>query len=149
MGDPFSVTASAAGVISLGLQASQALVAYYHAFEAYDQDVAQVLGHLDSLKHTLQCLDEVLSRNSIVASSTSVVLNVCGHVLACEEGLKRLKVWADKTKPPEASVGFQDKARRFKQRSLHYFRKDALENVTDTVRSLQHGLSLALQVLSL
>jgi len=44
--DPLSVAASAAGIISLGIQVTQSLVDFFSAYKSQKSDIAHTIGRL-------------------------------------------------------------------------------------------------------
>jgi hypothetical protein len=62
MADPLSISASAAGLMSLAITACQSLATYYAAWKGYEKDVEKMCQHLElvsnNMRHLQRCLDE-------------------------------------------------------------------------------------------
>lgn len=58
MSDPLSISASAAGLISLGLEVTKGLIQYYESWKDSHDNVATMLESLEALFKTLKLLNE-------------------------------------------------------------------------------------------
>ena len=58
MGDPLSITASAAGLVSLGLTVCSGLLDYYNVWKDQPSDVSDMCESLGALSKTFELLDE-------------------------------------------------------------------------------------------
>ncbi|KAL3441838.1 hypothetical protein BJX65DRAFT_313472 [Aspergillus insuetus] len=61
MTDPFSVSAGAVGVVSLGLTVSQGFMSFYGPWKSYDEEIQDFTGKLDGLQNILKILERLYS----------------------------------------------------------------------------------------
>ena len=78
MSDPLSVTASAAGLISLGLTVCSGILEYYSAWKDQPSDVSAMCESLIALNKTFELLDEkirhpLLDRKSVDRVNESII----------------------------------------------------------------------------
>jgi Fungal N-terminal domain of STAND proteins len=73
MGDPLSIAASVAGLVSLGIQACQGLTSYYQAYTDRPENVAKTIRSLESLCGSLQNLETTLSKRRFHPENEQVV----------------------------------------------------------------------------
>lgn len=150
MADPFSVTGSAVGVISLGISVCQGLLAYYDSFKAYDEQIKDVSLRVQSFSNILKALNEVLSdaqaSSSILATRQGAVALDC--IFNCQEGLERLQKVLEKCKYSPLNLSFLSSKFQI-NRMLYPFKRDTLVTVLDTLKWLQDDLNTSLQILTL
>lgn len=99
MTDPLSITASLAGLVSLGLTVCSGLLDYYSAWKDQHSDISAMCESLENLDRTFGLLDEkihqpLLDRRSVDRVTESIVF--------CAAGVQGLKAKLDKirnTKP--------------------------------------------------
>jgi hypothetical protein len=150
MADPFSVTGSAVGVISLGLTVCHGLLAYYGQFKAFHEQIDEVTDRMATLESILKTLQHVLVNSHVLStretsSSASVAID---SILKCHEGLKKLKRMLEKcdaTKSERSSTSHNKQISRL----LYPFRRDTLMALTETMSCLQVNLNTSLQVLNM
>ena len=94
MGDPFSITGTAVGITSLGIQVCQIIFRYYSQFRGIHEDLNKVVQYADGLQICLKDIEKVMkkieSEDAALSSSLQKALQECGEELA------RLKLFADK-----------------------------------------------------
>ncbi len=78
MGDPLSIGASAAGLVSLGLTVCSGLLDYYNAWKDQPSDVSDMCESLIALSKTFELLDErvrhpLLNRKSVDRVTESII----------------------------------------------------------------------------
>jgi hypothetical protein len=147
MSEPFSVASSAVGIVSLGLQVTQGLVAYYSHFKAFDRDIAEISRKADGLSRILQVLKGPLRKFEI--DDAPVPAQVRTAISASEEGLRNLNDWIEKYGKVEPPGNIEDRLRILKKRTLFPFRRDTLLGLKSTLESLQSNLDTAIHVLHL
>jgi len=141
MADPFSLTANAVGVISLGIIVCQGLIDYCQAFAGQYRDVRVVMQDLQDLEKSLTLL-----RNSLTHQPDLFNL--------VQPYIDRLKGRIDDLQPILGKFGknasgqhaFKDKVKTATQRTLYPFKKEMISEFRDTVRQAQDNLTLALGV---
>ncbi|KAG4421719.1 hypothetical protein IFR04_005095 [Cadophora malorum] len=147
MSDPLSAAGTAVGIVSLGLQVSQGLITYYTHFKAHDVEIANIVRKSEALQHLLQALEGPLEKAE--SGSGDVSKQVRGFVVACEAGLKRLLVAAEKYGNSSIPSTMEDKIRALRKRALYPFKRGTLEELNSTLVELTANLQLALQLLTL
>jgi hypothetical protein len=150
MADPFSVTGSAVGVISLGLTVCQGLLAYYGQFKAFHEQIDEVTDRMAALESILKALQHVLINASVLsmcetAPSATVAID---SILKCYDGLNKLGRMVEKcdaTKSTRNSTGHNKQISRL----LYPFRRETLMALTETMSCLQANLNTSLQLLNM
>jgi hypothetical protein len=147
MADPFSVTGSAVGVISLGLSLCQGLLAYYGPFKAYDEQIHDVSRRITSFNSTLKALQDLLANaqvfsSPLTAQSATVALD---SIFSCQEGLDRLGKMLDKCRSTKNILGSKIQINRI----LYPFKRDTLMVLLERVSWLQAQLNTSLQILNM
>ncbi len=144
MADPFSLIASAGGVVSLGITVCQGLIDYCRAFAGQDRDVRVLVQDLQNLEKSLTSLQNRLTHQP----------DLLNLVLPCIETLKgRIDdlqpILGRFEKNVSGQHAFKDKVKTATQRTLYPFKKGVFSKIRDTVRQAQDNLNLALGVVQL
>ncbi|KAI5463253.1 hypothetical protein BGZ63DRAFT_352374 [Mariannaea sp. PMI_226] len=140
--DGVSVAASVAGLISLGIQATQGLIEYYTAYKSQDKDVASTARNLEQLFDILETLQKQLTNRKFRPDESGVLKNIEKFIQECNECIEELKDENEKFRNRGT------KSARAKFRRLAYpFRQSTLEKLDEDVKEVVRNLSLALQVL--
>ncbi|RHZ69879.1 hypothetical protein CDV55_101975 [Aspergillus turcosus] len=139
MSDPLSVAASAAGIISLGIQVTQTIVLYCSSWKGYNKDIEDLNHKASGLSKTLKHLEDVLQRLPNLDSSSQKQIEDLMDVSKIT--FDKLKEMTDKIPPP--STG--SKA-AFAKRALYPLRKQALVDAAGMLDSLQANIDTALSV---
>lgn len=146
----FSTAASAAGVISLGIQVCQGLVSYCNAWKSYDEDISNAAEKLTGLRLTLETLRDILPKvESSNSSALPVLQAVYRQISSSNIGLDSLHAALTRFQSYGSPTSFRESLRKFKQQSLFPFKKDSLKELQDTVTGLQANLGSAVQVLGM
>lgn len=150
MADPFSVTGSAVGVISLGLTICQGLLAYYGPFKAFHEQIDEVADQIAALDSILKALQHVLINANVLSTSETAPSAVVAidSILNCQEGLTKLRRMlerCDKTKSARSSVEPNKQISRL----LYPFRRETLMAFMETMSCLQVNLNTSMQMLSM
>ena len=93
MGDPLSITASAAGLVSLGLSVCSGLLDYYNAWKDQPTDVSRLCESLVALNKTFELLDERV-RHPLL--NRKVVDQVTESICSCAAEIQGLRSKLDK-----------------------------------------------------
>lgn len=99
MTDPFSITASAAGLVSLGLTVCSGLLDYYRAWKDQHSDISTMCESIETLDRTFELLDEKVHHPLLDRKSVD---RVTESIISCAAGVQGLKAKLDKirnTKP--------------------------------------------------
>lgn len=143
MTDPFSVTGTAVGIVSLGLQTFQILYKYCSDFKSFPRDVEAIQRQIRGLEGILEGLCEVKEQLEIDNHTPSSQLHMA--LKECEETLYELKRMVEKRNPISQSDGIQTQLRAVKERMLWPYRKEDLKEVRSSLAKFQANLALALQ----
>lgn len=147
MADPLSIASGIAGLLSLGIQATQSLVDFYTAHKDQDKDVAKITQNLDNLQSVFRALDvAVEERRSQV--DTQDFLEVQKAVQKCEEIITELQHECAKFHK-DSAAGLKDRVKVAGRRAAYPFRKSTLQKLEEDISDIRENLSFALDVLQL
>jgi DNA-binding protein YbaB len=146
MADPLSISASAAGLMSLAITACRCLATYYASWKNYEKDVEKMCQHLEivsnNMRHLQRCLDEH-------EFSAALKQQVEAAILACHREIKTLDtelVLIKKTEPPEDR---QEKLKSLVRRATYPFKEGTLKKIQDSVIRIQTMLDSVVSILGL
>lgn len=144
MGDPLSIIASAAGIISLGITVCQGLIDYCQAFAGQYRDVRVVIQDLQSLERSLTWLHDSLTHRP------DLLNHVRPYIVTLKDRIDDLQPILDRFRGNVSGhQAFKEKVKKTTQRTLYPFKKGMISELRDTVRQARDDLSLALQVLQM
>lgn len=158
MGDPLSLSASTAGVLSLGLQSAEYLYNYYTAYKDRDGDLARTTNRLHDLVQTLENINETLRKRKWQPDETTILRNIETQISRCEEVIKELQDEVHKfQKDPTSNVSGSRKqtanllnaAKAVGRKAAYPLRRSTLEKLDEDVSELRDNLSTVLQALQL
>ena len=148
MGDPLSIVASVAGLLSLGIQVTQSLVSYYTAYRHQDSHVARTTFRLEALLETFQSLSETLSSRRFVTDEQALIAQVGSSIRNCSDLIFELQQEVEKF--CDASKSGLGTAIKTAGRRLAYpLRQSTLQKLDEDIEDIRENLSLALNVLQL
>ncbi|XP_014558784.1 hypothetical protein COCVIDRAFT_93407 [Bipolaris victoriae FI3] len=147
MADPFSVTGTAVGIVSLGLQTCQILYKYCSEFKSFPRDVEAIQRQIRGLQGILEGLREVKEQLEIDNHTPSSQLHMT--LKECEEMLHELMRMVEKRNPTSKLDNVQTQLRAVKERILWPYRKEDLKEVQSLLTRFQDNLALALQCVGL
>ncbi|RMZ88772.1 hypothetical protein DV736_g3997, partial [Chaetothyriales sp. CBS 134916] len=148
MGDPLSVAASVAGLLSLGLQSTEYLYNFYTACRDQHQELARVADKLGGLLESLQIIDEIVRTHTWRHNDQSIIQNIETSIARSEDIIHDLQDETAKFKK-EPTDGWRKKAVVVGRRAAYPFKRSTLEDLGDDVNNFRDNLSLALQTLQL
>jgi len=91
MGDPLSVAASVAGLLSLGLQTTDYLVTYYTAYRDRDDNLARTADRLGDLLQFLHTVDNVARTRKWRANKKTILQDFEKSIARCEDVIHELQ----------------------------------------------------------
>jgi ankyrin repeat domain-containing protein 50 len=91
MGDPLSVAASVAGLLSLGIQVSQSLVTYYTEYRNQDFQIDRITLKLDTLSQSFQSRIEALAGRRFDLDERALVAQIENSVENCNDLILELQ----------------------------------------------------------
>ncbi|OAQ86009.1 ankyrin repeat protein [Purpureocillium lilacinum] len=144
MADPLSVSAAVAGFISLSLDVSTRLVAFYRAYSDQDGSINQVADDLGTLVTILQTLQQHLASRKFQHDEHALIRAVEGYVDNCElsmedlqDRLRKFDKFKKTSKPgiwAKTISGARRLAFPFEQTTLHKLSAD-VERVKSNIAS--------------
>lgn len=149
MADPFSITASSAGVISLGISVCQALLKYYESYRQSGSAIATMYTQLTSLTKTLDLINEHTIKQSLdIATGTSERMeeslqNCRVAVESLEKKLKKIRHLSNDEPPSNKRIT------SFMQKASFPFRESTLVRLREIVVDFRSDLTLVLEVLQM
>jgi ankyrin repeat domain-containing protein 50 len=146
MADGLSVIASAAGIISLGIQVTQSLVDFYAAYKGRESTIAHTTKKLEHLLDVFESLQQHLAKRKFRADQQELSRTIESSVHDCEECIRELEAEVDKFKD-QSTKGIQAAVRTATRRIAYPFRQSTLQKLDEDIDSIVFHLSLALQVL--
>ena len=148
MGDPLSVAASVAGLLSLGLQSTEYLYKYYTACRDQHQDLARIADQLGGLLESIQIIDEIVRTRTWRPNEQSIIQSIERSITRSEDAIHVLQGEVDKFKK-EPTDNWRKKAVVVGRRAAYPFKRSTLEDLGDEVSDFRDNLSIALQALQL
>ena len=91
MTDPLSVAASVAGLISLGIQVTESLVAFYTSYKGQDSEITRTTDKLEGLLNTFRFLSNALQKRQFRLDEQDLVKNVESSIQQCDELIQELQ----------------------------------------------------------
>lgn len=144
MPDPLSIASGAAGFLSLGIQVTQSLVDFYHAYKDQAGDLAKITRNLESLLNLFQTLSKALQNQK---SHTDTLLQEITSLSAtCSEIVDELEDECQKfQKVPKAIL--KERIQVAGRRLAYPFRKGTLQKLEGDISEMREMLQFALGVL--
>jgi ankyrin repeat domain-containing protein 50 len=91
MTDPLSVAAGIAGLISLGIQATESLVKFYTSYKGQDDDVTRTTDNLESLLGSFRFLSSALQSRTFLPEEQDLIRNIENSIYKCDGYIQELK----------------------------------------------------------
>lgn len=135
--DPFSITASAAGIISLGLTASGGLVRYCKAFQSQNANLAHLTRHSEELESFLKLIENQTATPQSPNGDIDSLLQKCRD--ACDTCLQDFKRLHAKYARSRLGNNFKDRSRRLVQNLKYPIDKEKFDGFRSQLRELQHA----------
>lgn len=150
MGDPFSVAASTASFLSLGIQITQGLAKYLQAWKSHDKEIGDMLHRLENLSLTLTDLTDILPIVESLDNSTSETLGRARqNIRSCAAALTKLHQALIKSESITPPAGIFDRMHNIRLRSMHLFDSVELGGLQNAVAETQRNLASAVENLQL
>lgn len=103
MGDPLSVAASAAGLVSLGLTVCSGLLDYYNAWKDQPSDITAMCESLEALGKIFELLDQKVRHPLLHRES---VERVTESIISCAAGVQGLRSKLEKIRNVKPGTSF-------------------------------------------
>lgn len=137
---------SAVGIASLGIQICQGLMAYYHDWRSYHEDISAACDKVSSLERTFALLKEILGQGSLNAEHTAQVRD---SLLSCKDSVRGLEKRCAKLQASGQPTSLREKATAVTKRTFYPFKASTLAKVSEAVNDVLDQLALAVQTLHL
>ena len=148
MTDPLSISASVAGLTSLGIQVAQSLIGFYQAYKDRDSDLAGTIRRLESLEGTIQYLESALAGRVFQADERPLVQNIERSVEECDGLIEELRLECEKF--TKASTTGKLAALKVAGRQVTYpFRQSTLQKLDEDISAIRENISIALNALEI
>ncbi|KAL5364805.1 hypothetical protein BJX96DRAFT_168590 [Aspergillus floccosus] len=148
MADPLAIASGIAGLLSLGIQVTQALVNFYATHKDKDTDLAKITHNLESLQSIFRALDIAVKERGLQANTHGLLREVGNAVQKCEETITELQSECEKFHR-DSAAGFKDRVKVAGRRAAYPFRKSTLQKLEEDVADIRENISFALDVLQL
>ena len=142
--DALSVSAGAAGFISLGITVCQGLLDYYRSWKDAEDRVAHMYASIEALTETFRLLESA-TQSKVFNHAT--VQKVEESIRSAEGGLQSLQKKLQKVRLTPSQSGWKAKGMAQFRRTLFPFKESTLAKLKELGIELRQELSLALEVL--
>jgi hypothetical protein len=145
MSDPFSITGSAVGVISLGISVCGGLLDYYRSWKGVDDDASRIYKYIDDVNGILEVLQTILQRDEFGGESRRLVEE---RIVSCADGIRELDgVWKKFKDVPNAPKAKSRISSYFK-RACYPFQEQTLSKIQSNASEIRDNLNLAVGILN-
>ncbi|EXJ75295.1 uncharacterized protein A1O5_01991 [Cladophialophora psammophila CBS 110553] len=148
MADPFSIATGVARLISLGIQVTESLAAFYTSYKTQDANVARTTAKLENLLKTFRNLDGILKNRTFEPDEQNLTRNIESSIQSCEELIRELQDECGKLNKASAS-DMKSAIKIAGRRAAYPFRQSTLQKLDEDIGEIRDNLSLALDVLHL
>lgn len=147
MSDPLSIAASAAGLLSLGIQVSESFLKFYVAYKNQDDNITRVSKKLENLLAVFRSLQATLEAREFHPGEEKLVQSIEDSINDCKEIIQESEDESKKyVKAPD--IGARDKIKTATRRVAYPFRVSTLNKLEEDTRDIQVNLGFALTVLN-
>jgi ankyrin repeat domain-containing protein 50 len=144
MTDPLSVTASIVGLLSLGIQVSEALCRFYTSFKGQDTEIARTVDKLGNLSVIFRSIETAL-QSRLDDDLTRTIHQSVGN---CSDIITELQDEYKHFQAPFPS-GIKGTIKASSRRVSYPFRRSTLQKLDEDIQEIRDSLSVALEVLHL
>ncbi|KAK6064801.1 hypothetical protein SCUP234_12858 [Seiridium cupressi] len=148
MADPFSVAASVAGLISLGLQVSSGIIQYLDAIKCRAEELDAARRYVQIIESTLEAINGFPSRLQVQHQQSLATISAC--LRPCEDELKALETLIAKlSNSGNANPDLIDRVREQTKKLAHSFNRTKLSQLEEKLNRAVEVLQLAVQSLGI
>ncbi len=148
MGEPLSIAASVAGLMSLGIQVTETLVDFYSSYKHQDSDLVGTIEKLNNLLTILKSLENTLSNRNFQVDERSLIKSIETSIRNCDRLIHELQGECQKFSKA-TSNGIREIFKVAGRRAIYPFRQSTLQKLDKDINELRGNLSIALDVLQL
>lgn len=146
MADPFSISASAAGLMSLAITVCQSLGTYYASWKSYQTDIDRLCRDSEIVSNNMRHLKTSLDSREFPAALKQQVES---SIEACAGDIRALEAEVTLIKGTKLTEGQQEKIKFFLRRTRYPFKESTLKKLKDSVLCLQAGVEFAVGILGM
>jgi hypothetical protein len=144
MADPLSVTASAAGLVSLAITVCQSLATYYASWQGSERDIEKLCQYLEIVSNNMRHLQTCLGGH---AFSEALKQQVEATILACDGEINLLDTELALVKRTRLPESRQEKLKLIVQKATYPFKEGTLKKIRDSLLCLQTTVDSAVSIL--
>jgi hypothetical protein len=133
-------------VVSIALELSKGLYAYYEHWRDCNQDVQDLRASLLQLSNIFVQLEETLRRPHL---EKKIVSTVAVSMKACKNSIEELQQLLNDVQEQGTSKTLLDKLKANSRRALYPFRASTVARIAEVVQDIKDDLGLAVEVLAL
>ena len=148
MGEVLAITASVAGLISLGIQVTRSLVEFYTSYKHQDSEIIGMTERLENLLSIFESLEIALSNRKFQVEEQSLMDNIESSIKKCDELVQELQEECQKC-CKAMSGGIKAVFAVAGRRATYPFRQSTLHKLDEDIVDLHRNLSFAINVLQL
>lgn len=150
MADALGLAASAAGIVSLGLQVYTGISSYVDGINDRKTELSAVTRQADTLQTAVNALQDALPQiNAVLSNNRSPLVPALKRV---EEELWALRLFLDtlqEQQVPNQTPGFATTMKQQKKKFTFPFHRPTLEKLQKKLESANNALQTSLQVVDL
>lgn len=141
MADPVSVTGTAVGIISLGLQVCGQIVKYSQAVRGQNEEIGNLATKADHLRGPLKELRDLIEETE--SSSPKAAQDLEEKAFSLQVYVERLQEKVEQYKPISSDT-VHGKARSALKKAVYPFKKETLFEIDSCLDGMQTTLQTAL-----
>ncbi|OJI98805.1 hypothetical protein ASPVEDRAFT_80437 [Aspergillus versicolor CBS 583.65] len=147
MADPFSIAASVAGILSLGIESCKLIVKYCDDFHGADDQIESIALKAGGLSSTLQQINTLLKETDGV--HPKIASDIREKVLQNETWITKINKRVANLSMASSSNGLSDKLRATAKKAAFPLKKNSLIDTVEILQGLQMNLHTALLTLQI
>jgi hypothetical protein len=148
MADPLSIAAGVAGLLSLGLQTTNALVKFYTSHKGRNENIGRTTHRLETLQSAFDALQTALQQRKFQPDEETLIGRIESSIHSCAELIQELQEECTKLTGPVGG-SFNDAVKVVGRRAAYPFRESTLKKLEEDAGEMRNHLSFALDILQL
>jgi ankyrin repeat domain-containing protein 50 len=130
MADPLSVASGIAGLLSLGLQTTDALVKFYTSYKDRGVNIARTVQRLDALQDAFHALETALQQRKFQPDEKALIGRIESSIQSCSELIQELQEECAKLTEPSCD-SFRSVTKVAGRRAAYPFRESTLKKLEE------------------
>ncbi|KAL3462529.1 hypothetical protein BJX64DRAFT_288217 [Aspergillus heterothallicus] len=135
------IAATAAGLISLGIEACKLIFAYCDAWKGMHDDLIHAKAKAEGLFSTLQLASSFMG--DVALNDPLFAIDIATKICQTAEWIEKVKYKADRLAIPQ-STGARNGMRAIRKRLVYPFHKEDLQETVGALDSLQANLNTSI-----